>query len=117
MEEPARPARRPNEVKRGEGELASWPRGFVAYVPARPEPERSLAEEEDRTAQRLELAGRLIAVLAARGEPVDDLLRRLARLREGWRSRPRAEVDRAVDALLGELGERAEAEPTARGQR
>jgi len=98
------PARR--RVRRGEGEVTDWPRGVASYVPAGPDdavPDPS----EDRLTNRWLLAGRLVGLLRARGEPVDALLAELraaeAALRAGDRAAAAARVDRLL-ATLDALG-------------
>jgi len=111
----ATPRRR---VARGEGEVTQWPRGLVDYVPAGPA-DATPDPEEDRTANRLRLAGRLVAVLRSRGA---DVAREVAALRSAeaaFRAGRRAEADRAVDRLLAELDARlapAPAESPDRGR-
>lgn len=94
-------------VRRGEGEVSQWPRGLVEYVTRGPEDEGLPPEEEDRTAQRLHLASRLISVLRARGIEVAPFVARLRDADAVYRSGDRGGAMRRVDELLGDLGDRA----------
>jgi hypothetical protein len=72
-----------------------------------PEDEGVPPEEEDRTAQRLHLASRLIAVLRARGVEVEPFVERLRIADGAYRVGDRARAARRVDDLIGQLGDRA----------
>lgn len=104
-EDPPPPDR---SVHRDQGEVNQWPRGLLGYVPSGPEDAGPPPEEEDRTAQRIRLAARLIDLLRARGEIDPTWLLRLRATEEAYRSGDRARATRSVDELLGELGERAD---------
>lgn len=104
-EDPPLPDR---SVHRDQGEVNQWPRGLLGYVPSGPEDAGPPPEEEDRTAQRIRLAARLIDLLRARGEIDPTWLLRLRATEEAYRSGDRARATRSVDELLGELGERAD---------
>lgn len=103
-------------IRRGEGEVSQWPRGLVEYVTRGPQDEGVPPDEEDRTAQRIHLASRLIAVLRARGVDVSAFVEKLHTADTAFRAGDRARASRLVDDLIGELGERASAEfpPTIR---
>lgn len=98
---PSRP-----RVRRGEGEVTSWPRDLVAYVPAGPEDDVP-SPDEDRTRNRLALAARLIGVLRAHGADVEAEVRELAAAQGAWAAHDRPEADRRVDRLLARLDERS----------
>lgn len=96
------PTPRRRRVRRGEGEVTQWPKGLVSYVPARGG-EGSAPVDEDRTANRLALAARLLGLLRASGENVD---REIADLQEAERAlaaKDRARATALVDALLGRI--------------
>ena len=97
--------RRP--VRRGAGEVSQWPRGLVEYVTRGPVDEGAPSEDEDRTAQRLHLASRLIVVLRARGVDVAPYVERLRRADRAYRDGDRSQASRLVDDLIGGLGEQA----------
>ena len=109
---------RDGAVHRDEGEVSQWPRGLVGYVPSGTADAGPPSEEEERTAQRIRLAGRLIDLLHARGEEDPSWLLRLREIERLYRAGERGRATREVDELLGELGERAEhvrhAEPAHR---
>ncbi len=98
------PARSRRRVERGEGEVTQWPRGLVSYVPDGA-PEKSPDVEEDRTANRLALAARLLGVLRARGATVDRELADLRAAEAAFAAHDRARATRLVDRLLGRIGE------------
>lgn len=101
MTEEERPGGR-HRVRRGEGEVTQWPRGLLDYVPAGPE-EAEPAAEEDRTRNRLLLAGRLLTFLRARGLDVE---REVAALRSAERAFSAGDSSKAaalVDGLLARL--------------
>lgn len=92
-------------MRRGESEVTQWPRGLLDYVPKGPA-EDAPSPDEDRTGNRLRLAGRLIGLLRAGGENVD---RELATLREAERAYSAQDTARAtevVERLLGALDAR-----------
>ncbi len=98
-------ARRRRRVTRGEGEVVEWPRGLVSYVP-RGRADADPSPEEDRTANRLVLASRLLGLLRARGEPVDREILRLRAAERAFAARDRKTATELVDQLLGELESR-----------
>jgi len=102
---PSDPDRR--RIRRGEGEVSQWPRGLVEYVTRGPADEGVPPEDEERTAQRLHLAARLIAVLRARGVDVAPYVDRLRDADRIYRAGDRPDASRLVDDLIGDLGERA----------
>ncbi len=89
-------------IARGEGEVTQWPRGVVGYVSSGPEDARP-DPEEDRTGNRLRLAARLLSLLRARGAEVEGFVPELAAAEAAFRAGRRAEADRRIDRLLGEL--------------
>jgi hypothetical protein len=95
-------------VHRDQGEVQQWPRGLVGYVVSGPPDAGPPPEEEERTAQRIRLAGRLIDLLRAHGEDDPTWLTRLREAERAYRAGDRARASRIVDELLGDLGERAE---------
>ena len=99
-ESPPGPRRR---IERGEGELASWPRGLVSYV-SEGTTEGTVPPEEDRTANRFAIAARLIGVLRSRGVDVDRELEELRAAERAYAADDRATASRIVDSLLGRLG-------------
>jgi hypothetical protein len=108
------PSPAPRRVRRGEGEVTQWPRGLVEYVPAGPE-DAVPSPEEDRTANRLRLAGRLVSLLASQGL---DVGRELGLLREaeatfatGDRAGAALRVDRLFAALEAVSARRGEPGP------
>lgn len=96
-----RPARR-RRVERGEGEVTSWPRGLVGYVSKGPE-DATPSDEEDRTANRLRLAARLLAVRRAAGASVEAEIARLATAERAFAAGDRASAAALVDRLLAEI--------------
>lgn len=109
------PTKNRGGVRRDEGEVHQWPRGLVEYVPSGSPDAGPPPEEEERTAQRIRLAGRLIDLLHAHGQDDPDWLRQLREAERAYRRGERAEAGRRVDALLGELGSRADALSPAEG--
>ena len=101
-EPPADPRRR---VKRGEGEITQWPKGLVGYVPSGPEDEVP-SPDEDRTGNRLKLAGRLLAVLRSQGRDVEREVRELTEAESAFSRGDRARATRLVDQLFRDLDER-----------
>lgn len=109
-------ARSHRRVARGEGEVTEWPRGLLSYVP-RGTDEREPSREENRTANRLVLAARLLGILRSRGEDVD---RELACLHAAERAYDRKDHERAtelVEQLLGDLESRGREVGRARRDR
>jgi hypothetical protein len=100
--EPDPPVHR--RVRRGEGggEVTQWPRGVVGYVPAGPADETP-SPEEDRTANRVKLAARLLSVLRSQGRPVDGLIPRLRAAEDAVASGDRARATALVDRLIADL--------------
>jgi len=96
------PPPRRRRVRRGEGEVTSWPRGVASYVPAGPA-DAVPDPAEDRLTNRWLLAGRLVGLLRARGEAVDGLLVDLRRAEAALRRGDRAEASVLVDRLLAAL--------------
>ena len=107
-ETPTDPAARVRGVRRDQGEVHQWPRGLVAYVPAGPPDAGPPPEEEERTAQRLRLATRLIDLLRAHGVSDPSWLGRLQEAERAYRAEERSRASQLIDALLGVLGERAD---------
>jgi len=99
------PAPPPRRVRRGEGEVTQWPRGLADYVPAR-RPDGTPDPEEDRTRNRLLLAGRLIGLLRSRGADVAPAIVTLRALEAAFRDGEREGVATRLDRLLGELDAR-----------
>jgi hypothetical protein len=97
------PGRR--RVRRGEGEVTEWPRGLVDYVAKGPD-DRDPSLEEDRTLNRLRLAGRLLSILRSEGREVSREVRELHVAEEAFRSGDRGRAGRLVDELLGALDAR-----------
>jgi hypothetical protein len=100
---PTAPRRR---VRRGEGEVTSWPRGLAAYVTSGPE-DAVPSDEEDRTANRLALAGRLLGVLRSQGRDVDPEVDALRRARAAFARGDRDTAAREVDRLFAGLDDDA----------
>jgi hypothetical protein len=102
------PRRTERSVHRDQGEVNQWPRGLVGYVPSGKADAGPPPEEEDRTAQRIRLAARLIDLLRARGEEDPSWGPRLREADRAYRAGERSHASRCVDELLGDLGERAD---------
>jgi hypothetical protein len=92
-------------VRRGEGEVTQWPRGLAEYVPSGPD-DATPSLEEDRTANRLALAARLLALLRSQGRHVDRELAALRTAEAEFARGDRAEAARHVDRLFADLDER-----------
>jgi hypothetical protein len=103
---PGEPPPRRRRVRRGEGEVTEWPRGLVSYV-ARGPVDATPDPEEDRLVNRARLAGRLIALLDARGHPTAGAVAELRRVDAELRDGDRASAAQRLDRLLGELDRRA----------
>jgi len=86
-------------VRRGEGEVTSWPRGLVDYVPAGPD-DATPPEDEDRDLNRLKIAARLLGTARAQGHPVDAALVRLRAAEREFRAGERAKGRRLVDEVI-----------------
>jgi len=97
------PDERARRVRRGEGEVTQWPRGLVDYTPGGP-PDTDPSSEEDRTANRIRLAARLIGVLRAEGRDVATELEELRRAESAFAAGRRGEATERIERLLGELG-------------
>jgi hypothetical protein len=108
-ETPAAPRRR---VHRGEGEVTQWPRGLVAYVPSGPE-DGVPSPDEDRVANRVHLAARLLALRRARGEPVDLEIGRLRAAQAALSAGDRVRALELLDRVLAALGDPAGSGPPA----
>jgi hypothetical protein len=103
VDESEREPPRRRETRRGEGgEVTQWPRGVVGYVPSGP-PDDVPSPDEDRTANRLKIAARLIGVVRSQGRPVDDLLADLRAAEATFASGDRAGGAALVDRLLARL--------------
>jgi hypothetical protein len=100
------PDEAPPSARRDDREVTQWPRGLLDYTPSGP-PEDPPSPEEDRTRNRIRFAARLLALLRARGEPVDREIRALAAAERALAAGDRAEATRRVEELLGELARRA----------
>ena len=85
--------------------MTEWPRGLVEYVPSGPE-DGTPSPEEDRTANRLRLAARLLSVLRSQGREVDREVRELAEAEDAFARGERARATRLVDRLFADLDER-----------
>ena len=96
-------------VRRGEGEVTQWPRGLVEYVAKGPEDDDP-SVEEDRTANRLHLAARLLAVLRSEGREVGVEIRALRAAEDAFSSGDRARATRLVDQLFADLDARRASE-------
>ena len=96
-------------VRRDEGEVTSWPRGLASYTPAEQPDGGPPSEEEDRVAQRIHLAARLIALLAVEGRHEAEWDGELARARAAYRRGDREEARRRTEELLGALSAAADA--------
>ncbi len=108
------PTRR--RVARGEGEVTQWPRGVVGYVPSGPADDVP-SPDEDRVANRLTIAARLIAVLRSQGRPVDDLVAELATAERTLAAGDRIGAAARTDRLLARLDSRSdEASPPSPGR-
>ncbi|MGI0054340.1 MAG: hypothetical protein ACREB9_03130 [Thermoplasmata archaeon] len=102
------PTSEAREVRREESEVSSWPRGLVSYTPSgRPE-EGPPPEEEDRVAQRIRLAARLMDLLRSLGTERAEWRRELAACEAAYRAGQRTEAAHRVDRLIGELGAEAD---------
>lgn len=82
--------------------MTEWPRGLVGYVPTGPE-DATPSPEEDRTANRLRLAARLLSVLRAGGADVDRQVRALADAQASYAKGDTLRAGRLVDELIAEL--------------
>jgi hypothetical protein len=97
------PARR--RVVRGQGEVTEWPRGLTGYRPSGPE-DATPSPEEDRVANRIALAARLLGVLGAGGADVTAASAELARAAEALRRGDRESARRRTEAVLADLARR-----------
>jgi hypothetical protein len=94
----------PKRVRREDGgELAQWPRGLVAYTPADGAPDTPPDPAENRTANRIDLAARLIALRRAAGADVGALLSELRGVERARRDGRADEARRRLEQLLGTL--------------
>jgi len=99
-------SRRKGRVARGEGEVTQWPRGLVDYLPSG-EPDAVPSPEEDRTRNRLLLAGRLLSLLRSRGEDVDREVVDLASAERAFAAGDRRRATELIEGLLGRLDGRS----------
>ncbi len=102
----------PRRVRRGEGELADWPRGLLGYTPTGPDGSTP-SDEEDRLANRLRLAARLLGVLRSEGQSVEGPL---AVLRDAQSALDRGDRPRAA-ALVNRVMAELERSPEGRPER
>jgi hypothetical protein len=102
-DDPPAPSRR--RVQRGEGEVTQWPRGLTGYVSSGPQDEEP-SIEEDRTANRLQLAGKLLTVLRSQGRNVDREVRELTEAKAAFARGEKSRATRLVDQLFADLDER-----------
>ncbi len=100
-------------VRRGEGEVTQWPRGLLAYT-SRGAEESTPSPEEDRTRNRILLAGRLVGLLRARGEEVEGELAELRRVEQASAAHDAARATEIVEGLLVRLDRRTGSDPPAR---
>jgi hypothetical protein len=105
------PASKRRRVARGEGEVTQWPRGLTSYVPSGPA-DTPPSPDEDRLANRLDLAAKLLGVLRSQGTPVDVRLAELRAAEEAFRSGDRALASRRVEQMFAALGESSPAGPS-----
>jgi hypothetical protein len=91
-------------VRRDEGEVTSWPRGLAGYVPAGSPDQGPPSEEEDRLAQRIRLAARLIDLLRSSGREDPSWERELRAAERAYRERDRARAREVIERLIGVLG-------------
>lgn len=103
MSEDGPPPRR--RVHRGEGEVTQWPRGLVDYVAKGPDDEDP-SVEEDRTANRLRLASRLLAILRSEGRDVAPEILELREAERAFADGDRARATRLVDQVFADLDAR-----------
>ncbi len=82
--------------------MTQWPRGVTGYVPSGPDDDVP-SPEEDRLANRVRLAARLLAVLRGQGRDVDGIVRRLAEAESALRSGDRDRAALLLDRVLSEL--------------
>ncbi len=99
--------RRRARVVRGEGEVTEWPRGLASYVPRGPK-DATPSPEEDRTANRLQLAARLLGLLQARGEDVTHEIDALRDAESTFARGERSSAARQVDGILARIGARSD---------
>jgi len=109
----ARPRRR---VHRGEGEVTEWPRGLASYVPAGPD-DAEPSPDEDRLANRIQLAARLLALRRAAGETMDPVFAELRAAERALRAGDRATATDRLDRVLVALDAAAEAPGPRRAAR
>ncbi len=95
-------------VRKDEGEVTSWPRGLAGYVPAGSPDRGPPPEEEDRVAQRIRLAARLIELLRSSGREDPSWARELRNAETAYREHDRARARDIVERLIGALGAAAE---------
>ena len=91
-------------VRQDEGEVTSWPRGLAGYVPAGSPDQGPPSEEEDRLAQRIRLAARLIDLLRSSGREDPSWERELRAAERAYRERDRARAREVIERLIGVLG-------------
>lgn len=82
--------------------MTSWPRGLLSYVPSGPD-DATPSADEDRTANRLALAARLVSVQRSRGAEMAGPIRELRAAQAAYAAHDRARAAELVDRLLGEL--------------
>jgi hypothetical protein len=92
--------------------VTQWPRGLTGYVAAGPE-DATPSPDEDRTANRLQLAGRLLTVLRSQGHHVDREVRELTDAETAFAHGDKPRASRLVDQLFADLDERSRAPPPA----
>jgi hypothetical protein len=85
--------------------VTQWPRGLAGYVASGPEDETP-SPEEDRTGNRLRLAGRLLSVLRSQGRDVDREVRELTDAEAAYARGDKARATYLVDQLFADLDER-----------
>ncbi len=85
--------------------MTQWPRGLAGYVSSGPADEEP-SPEEDRTANRLKLAGRLLSVLRSQGRDVDREVRELTEAEAAFARGDKPLATRLVDQLFADVDER-----------
>lgn len=104
--EPAAEGISRRRIRRGEGEVTQWPRGLLDYRSVGPE-DTPPSPEEDRLANRIALAARLLSIRRSEGREIDGAIEALRAAERALAAGDRATATAIVERVLARLGAEA----------